>query len=318
MTMRSLLFISLLLFSFSAFAQQSIKGKVSDDKGNLLSGATIQVKGTNQATQTNQQGNFTISVPSASSVLQISFVGFEQKEVVVINQNNINITLNPTSANAGEVVVIGYGTQRKSDLTGAISSVSAKDLAKATPVNATEALQGRAAGVMVTTNSGSPGSEGTIRIRGIGTVNNNDPLYVVDGMFVSSINYLNPSDIARLEVLKDASATAIYGSRGANGVILITTHKGSTGKPIIVFNANTSISKVSNLIKTQNRDQYFDYQQTAYLNGYYRLNPNAPPGIDPITTTDPFFNALKTVKSLYDKGVYTDWSNELFQTAVVQ
>ena len=307
-----------LLFSFSAFAQQSINGKITDEKGTPLSGATVQVKGTNKSVITDQQGNFTLSVPSASSVLVVSFVGHEPIEVAVGNKSSINLTLAPASASMGEVVVVGYGTQKKSDLTGAISSVSAKDLSKATPVNATEALQGRAAGVTVTTNSGSPGSEGSIRIRGIGTINNNDPLYVVDGMFVSSINYLNPSDIARLEVLKDASATAIYGSRGANGVVLITTHNGSSGKPVIVFNANTSISKVSNLVETLNRDQYLDYKTTAYVNGYYRLNPNAAPGIDPYTTTDPFFSFVKTLKAQYDKGYNTNWADSLFKTAVVQ
>lgn len=308
-----------LLLSFSASAQQGIHGKIFDEKGNPLPGATVQVKGTKQVTQTDQKGEFSANAPSASSRLVFSFTGYLAKEVTVGKQSdNINVTLEPANTSMGEVVVVGYGTQKKSDLTGAISSVSAKDLAKATPVNATEALQGRAAGVMVSTNSGSPGSEGTIRIRGIGTVNNNDPLYVVDGMFVSSINYLNPSDIARMEVLKDASATAIYGSRGANGVVLITTLRGSSGKPIISFNTNMSISKVSNLTKTMNRDQYLGYLKTAYMNGYLRSVTGANPNIDPFTTTEPFFNAIKTVKTQYDKGFNTNWADELFKTAVVQ
>lgn len=319
MTARHLLLqATFLLLVFDAVAQQSIHGKILDDKGNPLTGASIQVKGTKNTKLADGQGNFTINAPSASSVLVFSFVGLEPKEVTVGNYNTINVTLSPANTNMGEVVVVGYGTQRKSDLTGAISSVSAKDLSKATPINAAEALQGRAAGVMVTSNSGSPGSEGTIRIRGIGTVNNNDPLYVVDGMFVSSINYLNPSDIARIEVLKDASATAIYGSRGANGVVLITTQKGSSSKPVIVFNAYSSLSKVSNLMETLNRDQYLDYQKTAYLNGYLRSVANANPNIDPFTTTNPFFNYLKTVKAQYDKGYYTNWADALFKTAVVQ
>lgn len=313
-----LLHATFLLFGFAAFAQQSIQGKISDEKGNPLNGATVQVKGTNETTKTDQQGNFTLIVPSASSKLVISFIGFESKEVTAPTQGNINVTLVQASASMGEVVVVGYGTQKKSDLTGAISSISAKDLQKATPVNTTEAIQGRAAGVLVTTNSGAPGSEGTIRIRGIGTVNNNDPLYVVDGMFVSSINFLNPSDIARIEVLKDASATAIYGSRGANGVVLITTQKGTTGKPALTFNANTAISKVSNLPKTLNRDQYLDYKKTAYLNGYLRSVANADPNVDPFTTTDPFFNYIKTVKTEYDNGYNTDWAKELLKTAVIQ
>lgn len=313
-----LLAVAFILLSFSGFSQQIIKGKISDEKGAPLIGATVQVKGTNKTTQTDQQGVFSLSAPS-SSRLVFSFTGYEPKEIIVGNQDNVTVTLQQSNAAMGEVVVVGYGTQKKSDLTGAISSVSAKDLAKSNPVNATEALQGRAAGVTVTTNSGSPGSEGAIRIRGIGTINNNEPLFVVDGMFVSSINYLNPSDIARLEVLKDASATAIYGSRGANGVVLITTHKGSSGKPIIVFNANTSISKVSNLTETLNRAQYLDYKTTAYVNGYYRLNPTAAPGIDPYTTNDPFFSFTKnTLKPQYDKGYNTNWVDSLFENAVVQ
>lgn len=307
-----------LLLSFSALAQVSIRGRIADEKGSPLPNASVQIKGTRTGAQTDQQGNFTINAPSSSSVLVISFVGYEKKEVTIGGQNNLNISLSPVSGNMAEVVVVGYGTQRKSDLTGAISSVSAKDLQKAAPINATEAIQGRASGVLVTTNSGAPGSEGTIRIRGIGTVNNNDPLYVVDGMFVNSINFLNPSDISRIEVLKDASATAIYGSRGANGVVLITTLKGASGKPAISLNANTAISNVSNLPVTLNRDQYLDYKKTAYLNGYLRSIANPNPNIDPFTTSDPFFTYVKTVKEQYDKGYNTNWAKELLKTAVVQ
>lgn len=310
--------VFLLLLGFSAFAQVSIHGKISDEKGIPLSNATIKVKNTSNSTQTDQRGNFTITAPSTSSRLVVSYVGYETIEVVASSKGNTNITLTSESGNAGEVIVVGYGSQRKSDVTGAVSSISAKDLQKATPLNTTDAIQGRAAGVMVSTNSGAPGSEGTIRIRGIGTVNNNDPLYVVDGMFVSSINFLNPSDIARIEVLKDASATAIYGSRGANGVILITTQKGTNGKPTITFNANTAVSNVSNLPKTLNRDQYLDYKKTAYLNGYLRSAANPIPNIDPFTTTDPYFNYIKTVKTEYDKGYNTDWGKELLKTAFIQ
>ena len=311
--------ILLFLFTVSALAQTRVQGRVADEKGSPLTGATVQVKGTSNTTQTDGQGAFTINAPSPSSVLLVSYVGYQPKEITVGNQSNISVSLaESANSNLGEVVVIGYGTQRKSDLTGAVSSVSAKDLSKATPINATEALQGRAAGVMVTQNSSSPGSEGTIRIRGVGTVNNNDPLFVVDGMFVNSINFLNPSDIARMEVLKDASATAIYGSRGANGVILITTHKGTTGKPTIVFNANTSVSRVSNLTKTVDGTQFLDYVKTAYRNGYLRSTANPDPAIDPFNTTNPFFATVKLLKAEYDKGYNTDWAKELFKTAVVQ
>ncbi|MVM30944.1 SusC/RagA family TonB-linked outer membrane protein [Spirosoma sp. HMF4905] len=296
---------------------QAITGKVTGEKEEPLPGVSVVLKGTTQGTTTDANGKFSLDV-AEGAVLIFSFIGYQTTEVAVNGRSSLSIQLQPDQKTLDEVVVVGYGTQRKSDLTGAISSVSAKDLAKATPINTTDALQGRAAGVMVSTNSGSPGSEGTIRIRGIGTVNNNDPLYVVDGMFVNSINFLSPSDIARLEVLKDASATAIYGSRGANGVVLITTHKGASGKPTIVFNATTSISRVSNLMKTLNRDQFLDYQKTAYLNGYLRSTPNADPTIDPFTTTNAFFNSLKIVKTQYDKGYYTNWADELLKTASIQ
>ncbi|MCW3108980.1 MAG: SusC/RagA family TonB-linked outer membrane protein [Segetibacter sp.] len=312
-------FLILLLFStLNLFAQQTaVKGKVVDEKGQPLTGVTVQVKGKGGGTSTDANGNFTISA-APNAVIKLSSVGYTEQEIRVNNQASLNIKMASASQALGEVVVVGYGTQRKSDLTGAISSVSAKDLEKATPINATEALQGRASGVQVVSNSGAPGSEGTIRIRGIGTVNNNDPIYVVDGMFVSSINYLSPSDIARIEVLKDASATAIYGSRGANGVILISTHRGVSGKPVIVFNSNVGTSKATNLTKTLSREQDFDYRKTAYYNGYIRTVPNADPNIDPGTSTDPYFTNFKPVKAAYDLGSSTDWAKELLKSSVIQ
>lgn len=298
-------------------AAKLVSGTITDETDKPLPGVTIQIKGTITGTISDENGKFSLDVEGGGTLV-FSFIGYVTLEVLMNGSSPLTIQLQPESRALDEVVVVGYGTQKKSDLTGAISSVSAKDLAKATPINTTDALQGRAAGVTVSTNSGSPGSEGTIRIRGIGTVNNNDPLYVVDGMFVSSINYLSPSDIARIEILKDASATAIYGSRGANGVILISTQRGVNGKPVIVFNATTSISKVSNLVKTLNSNQYLDYQKTAYLNGYLRSTPNADPAIDPFTSANPLFNTLKTIKAQYDKGYNTNWANELLKTSFIQ
>ncbi|WAC10096.1 SusC/RagA family TonB-linked outer membrane protein [Dyadobacter pollutisoli] len=297
--------------------KSAVAGLVTDEADKPLPGVTIQVKRTLEGTVTDEHGKFSLDVEDGA-VLVFSFIGYTKLELPVNGRSSLAVQMQPELKSLDEVVVVGYGTQRKSDLTGAISSVNVKDLAKATPINTTEALQGRAAGVMVSTNSGSPGSEGTIRIRGIGTVNNNDPLYIVDGMFVSSINFLSPSDIARLEILKDASATAIYGSRGANGVVLITTQRGAGGKPVVSFNATTSFSKVSNLTQTLNRDQFLDYQKTAYLNGYLRSTPNAEPSIDPFTTSNPFFNQLKIVKAQYDKGTSTNWADALLKTAVIQ
>lgn len=307
----------LLLFSTSlthAFAQSSsVNGSVTDEEGEGLPGVTVLVKGTTNGTVTDIEGNYSLNVADAKSTLVFSYIGFKSQEVPVGNNTLLNITLATDSKQLEEVVVVGYGTQKKSDLTGAISSVGAKDIEKAAPVNATQALQGRASGVLVTSNSGAPGGEGAIRIRGVGTINNNDPVYIVDGMFVSSINFLSPSDISSIEVLKDASATAIYGSRGANGVILVTTHKGKSGKPVIVFNANVGVSSPANITEMVNNDQYFDYVRTAYYNGYMRTVEGANAGIDPFTTTDPFFAYLQAVKTEYDKGHNTDWFKEVLR-----
>lgn len=159
------------------------------------------------------------------AILQVSYIGYMNQEIPVGNKSVLSISLQEDTQKLDEVVVIGYGTMKKSDITGAISSVSEEKIARQAVANVSTALQGLATGVSVTSSSGSPGSAATIRIRGVGTVNDAEPLFVVDGMPVTDINYLNTSDIQSMEVLKDASASAIYGSRGANGVILITTKK---------------------------------------------------------------------------------------------
>ena len=222
-----LLLFSLLSTALSA-QNKKISGKVIDEKHQPVLGASVVVKGTTKGTTTDFDGNFTIEVP-AKATLSVSFIGYHTQNVAVGNQNQLTIVLKEEQEQLDEVVVVGYGTVRKKDLTGAVSSVSNKALKEKPIANAGEALQGRAAGVQVT-SAGKPGDNVSFRIRGISTINNSEPLLVIDGVPTDlGINALNVDDIENIDVLKDASATAIYGSRGANGVVLITTKKGKNG-----------------------------------------------------------------------------------------
>src|SRR6185312_7301434 len=222
--MRKKIFLSSIFIFFCllhSFAQQkTVTGKVTNaSTGQGVIGATVSVKGSKEATSTDPEGNFSISVPSAAKELVITFVGFETQTIPINNQNTINVSLQLSNSKLNEVVVIGYGSQKRKDLTGAVSSVSAATIEKVPVTSLDQALQGRAAGVQVTNNDGAPGGNMTVLIRGVGSLASygNGPLYVVDGYPVSSgINNINPDDIASIEVLKDASATAIYGIRAAN------------------------------------------------------------------------------------------------------
>lgn len=229
----------MVMLSLSIWAQSmTVTGVVmAQDEPDPVIGANVMIKGTTNGTITDFDGKFSIQA-KAGDVLQVSFMGYKTQDVKVSNAGPINITLVSDNVQLQEVVAVGYGTMKKSDLTGAVTSVSADQLLKAPVAGIDQALQGRAAGVTVTTGSGQPGEAATIRIRGIGSaIGGNDPLYVVDGVITGDIKWLSPSDIQSMEILKDASATAIYGSRGANGVILITTKSGGDGKINITFDA---------------------------------------------------------------------------------
>ena len=231
------------LFGMAAYAQsQVVTGTISDDQGPLL-GANVLEKGTANGAVSDFDGNYTINV-SSGATLVFSYVGYDTKEVVVGMQTTINITLKSDNT-LDEVVVVGYGTQRKSDLTGAISSVGAKDFENQPLTRAEDALQSRTAGVNVSKNSGAPGGDIKIRIRGSNSITgNNQPLVVIDGIIGGDLSSLNTNDIQSMDVLKDASATAIYGSRGSNGVIMVTTKKGKAGVPQISVNYFLSSSVV--------------------------------------------------------------------------
>jgi TonB-linked SusC/RagA family outer membrane protein len=230
-----LFFFTFLLISFTNVSAQTIRisGVVTDATGNAINGATVNVKGNSAGTATDSLGQYAISVPGASSVLVFSFVGQETVEQAVGSKRTINITLRAANANMDEVVVVGYGTQRKRDVTGAITSVSAKQIEERQAINLQDALQGQAAGLLVINDAGEPGAEGSITIRGGSTFSSagNGPLYVIDGVVGANASNINPNDIQSIEVLKDAASSAIYGSRAANGVIIITTKRGKEGKP---------------------------------------------------------------------------------------
>ena len=222
---------------------QTVKGVVtSAADGEPLIGATVMVKETKAGTVTDFDGNFTTKVAKGQTLV-FSYIGFESKSVKYTGQATINVALENDAATLDEVVVVGYGVMKRSDITGSVVSVGEKDIKKSVITSVDQALQGRAAGVQVTQNSGSPGGGISVAIRGVNSLNGNEPLYVIDGVAVdgqtngnsSALSSINPSDIVSMEVLKDASATAIYGSRASNGVVLITTKKGQAGKPTISY-----------------------------------------------------------------------------------
>lgn len=295
----------------TAFAQDTpITGKVMNENGEPLSGVSVTLKGSKRGVATNAAGEFSINAGS-SGILIISYVGYEKKEVAIDGQRTLTITLSEENTQLNQVVVIGYGTVKKSDLTGSVVSVKAEDL-KASPVTSfDQALEGRAAGVQVTQQSGKPGAETSIRIRGTTSINaGNEPLYVVDGMLINSdaadmstgvtlgprisaLASINPNDIESIEILKDASATAIYGSRGANGVVIITTKRGREGRNTVSFDTYYSLQKIANKVEVLNAEQFANFVNEA------KMNADATP-------------IYVNPKNL---GVGTDWQNELFRRA---
>ena len=259
---------ALLLCLGNVFSQErTITGTLKDAGENTpLIGATIQIKGTTLGTVTDIDGTFTLTVPTEAKILVLSYVGYFSQEVEIGDRTVFDILLTEDIQQLDEVVVIGYGTQKKSDLTGAIATVSGAELAKEAVAGIDQALQGRAAGVQVTQSSGRPGAPINVRIRGVGTVNNTEPLYVVDGIPMTSNDILSisPNDIESMAILKDASATAIYGSRAANGVVMITTRRGESGKIKVNFSAYYGISNMYKVPDLLNTDQYVALADSMY------------------------------------------------------
>ncbi|WP_163379851.1 SusC/RagA family TonB-linked outer membrane protein [Cyclobacterium sp. SYSU L10401] len=263
----------------------TISGVVKDEEGEPLPGATVSVQGTSTGTVTDLDGSYSLTVPD-DAVLVFSYIGYDSQTVTVGNQTTINITMSMDESSLEEVVVVGYGTQKRSDLTGAVSSVKSEQLTAYPAIDAVQALQGRAAGVQIQANNGAPGASLKVRIRGGTSINaSSDPIFVVDGFIGAAMP--PPEDIASIEVLKDASATAIYGSRGANGVIMVTTKRGKNGAAKIEFNTSYSMQNEINRLDLLNAEQFNDYISDA--------RPNIEPA-----------------------GGDTDWQDQIFQTGGIQ
>ena len=260
--------------------ERTVSGRIlSGDDNSALPGVNVAVKGTTRGTTTDANGEYRLTVPSGQAVLVFSAVGFITQEITVGNQSAINLTLNTDSRSLNEVVVVGYGTQKKSQTTGAISSVSAKEIAELPITNARQALQGRAAGVDVTQGGSRPGSGPQIRIRGRRSFNaSNDPLFVVDGIpLAGGIDDINPNDISSMEVLKDASSTAIYGSRGANGVVLITTKRGKPGRTTVTLDTYAGVNQSLGRIDVFNGAEFAEYKrESRRTGGNYPAGPATP------------------------------------------
>ncbi|MEY8020056.1 SusC/RagA family TonB-linked outer membrane protein [Muriicola sp. SD30] len=310
--------------------QQTVTGTVTDDLGAPLPGANVVVKGTTNGTQTDFDGNYTITA-NANDVLVFSYIGFARQEVPINGQSRIDVQMAEDASQLSEVVVTGYSTQTRGDITGSVASVDISEATKAPLVNAAEALEGRVTGVTVT-NAGTPGSSPKIVIRGFGTSNNTNPLYIIDGVQTdnpSILNSINPGDIEQINVLKDGAA-AIYGARASNGVVIITTKSGSynQAEPTVTFNAYTGISRATNLPSMLNVQQHGEmiFQSLAndgasvehpqYGNGPSPVVPTTVQDYTRVVSYDPITRAPRTATVKQPNG--TNWFDEITQNAPTQ
>ena len=326
---RLMLTISFLLLSGFAFAQKTVTGTVVDATGEPIIGASVIVKGTTNGTVTDFDGNFTVQNVPGKATLEISYIGFKTQSIAVEGKSSFNVTMQEDAALLDEVVVVGYGVQKKSDVTGALTRVNEEQLNNRPVSNALEALQGKAAGVDIT-SSERPGTMGSITIRGTRSLNaSNSPLYVVDGIPMQSggIDDLNPRDIEAIDILKDASSTAIYGSRGANGVVLITTKRGKEGKLQLSYSGSFTFEKLVDKSPSMSASDYITWRRWAY----YNADPvNNPRGDQPNQAKDQdYFSgdayALANVMKGWAGGSWdgskvtnTDWGEFVTQTGITQ
>ncbi len=290
-----------LIFAFALFflstslsvAQRTITGRITDEaSGEPLPGVNVIIKNTNRGTASDVDGKYSIEVSPQDEFLVFSFVGYQEKEVEIDNRTEINVALTPKVQEMEEIVVVGYGTVKKSDLTGSVSSVKSEELNELSSSNALDALSGKLAGAQISSSSGEPGSNPIVRVRGIGTINNANPIYVVDGVIVEDISFLSPSDIESVELLKDASATAIYGSRGANGVFMITTKSGQADESRINFSTEVGIQQLRNKIDLLDGEEF--------ARAYNDIVPNAinnPGAVDNIDWQDQIFKQNPVVQN---------------------
>ncbi|MEO5998009.1 MAG: TonB-dependent receptor [Chitinophagaceae bacterium] len=302
------------LFSLTLFMVNHVYGQDRIITGTIttaedrtpLSGVSVLVAGTKLGTRTNGDGKFTIKVPGTNTQLEVNHVGFTSNKITLGAATNLSITLTQDVKQLQDVVVVGYGSQKKSDITGSISSIKGSDLTQLSTQRVDQALQGRAAGVMVLNTDGAPGGNTTIRVRGSNSINGgNNALIVIDGLQGGNLNSLNPNDIESIEILKDASATAIYGAQGANGVVLITTKLGKKGKPIISYNYSYGVSKLRKKLDVMNAA---DFAKTVNAVALTRNGSGATPV--------PIFSDAD-VKG-YETNGGTDWQDVIYRTAPIQ
>ncbi|OQY00310.1 MAG: SusC/RagA family protein [Bacteroidetes bacterium 4572_117] len=299
-------------FTQSTKKQISISGSVTDENGNSVPGVNVAEAGTSNGTITDLDGNYIISVVDENAVLNFSFIGYVSQSVTVGSKTTINVVLVEDTKNLEEIVITGYTAEKKSDLTGSVAIVDMNEVTSQPVGNVNNMLQGKVAGVNVM-GSGSPGDVSTLRIRGFSTIRNNDPLYVIDGVpTTTGLNLINPNDIESLQVLKDASASTIYGSRAANGVVIITTKKGKKGKAKVAFNMYTGIQNTTNLPNLLNAQQYGDVYWQAFDNdGITPAHAIYGNGSSPVIPA--FLDAENTIPS-----ADTKWAEEIFSPAIIQ
>ena len=294
---------------------KTVSGKVTDSSGASLPGVTVVVKGTTAGVITDANGSYSLSNIPANATLQFSFVGMKTQEMKVDGKSTVNVKLEEETIGLDEVVAIGYGTVKKQNLTGSVAKIKNEALQERTITTLGEGLTGQIAGLRAREVSGAPGSELSISIRGINTVNaSNAPLYILDGIAVGSMKDINPSDVASIEVLKDASSSAIYGARGANGVVLITTKQGNAAKPTFNFEASYGLQRIDKTYDVMNRDEYIAYASWAKNQAYLRSGGSMS---DPMSKR-PFIMQIPEAWSDPEKVPDTDWQGALYRIAPVQ
>lgn len=283
----------LILCMQNVFSQnKTITGQVTDSSGNTLPGVSVVIKGTTKGANTNFDGNYSLPGVSPNNELVFSYLGMNSLTILVGNKTKINVVLEDNLESLDEVIIVGYGSKKKSLVTGAISSVSSKDIKSVSNQRVEQIMQGRTSGVTVTSSSGSPGSGAKIRIRGTGSSGNAEPLFIVDGMKVSTMDNIAPSDIENMEILKDAASAAIYGTEGANGVVIITTKQGKEGGIKVNFNTQIGLQFVNTPMELMNASQFVTYMNEA--------------------------GRTSRGETIVDNGVDTNWIDEVFDTAFMQ